>query len=348
MKIIKELSSISLPITEAEYRQRPELSYSTLSTYEREGFNRLDHLFDRKESPSLLEGSMVDCLITGSQEEFDTLYYVADFPSIGEKEQQIANSLYSNYHSSCEQFSYIPKEAILLAINEAGWQKNWREDTRVRVLSERIAMYYNLRIQAGSKTVVDRATYDRVIAMVSALKESPATCQYFADNDELSPIRRYYQLKFAARFDGVGYRCMMDLAYTDYDKKEIIPVDLKTSGHAEWDFQDSFIQWNYLIQSRLYWRLLKANMMKDPYFKDFTLRDYRFIVVNKFTLTPLVWEFPLTQTRGTLIDNNGKEYRDPFVIGKELKGYLDCKPRVPNGISLDGVNMINCLKLKEE
>lgn len=348
MKIVKELSSISLPITEAEYRQRPEFSYSTLSTYEREGFNRLDHLFDRKESPALLEGSMVDCLITGSEEEFNSLYCVADFPSIGDKEQQIANSLYAKYHTYYSSLIEMPKEAVLLAINEAEWQKNWRDDTRVRVFLERAAIYYALKVKAGNKIVVDRKTYDRVIAMVRALKESPATCQYFADNDELSPIRRYYQLKFAARFDGVGYRCMMDLAYVNYEKKEIIPCDLKTSGHTEWDFQDSFIQWNYLIQSRLYWRILKANMMKDPYFKDFTLRDYRFIVVNKFTLTPLVWEFPLTQTRGTLIDANGKEYRDPFVIGKELKGYLDCKPKVPNGINLNDVNIIDCLKLKGE
>ena len=79
---------------------------------------------------------------------------------------------------------------------------------------------------------------------------------------------------------------------------------------------------------------------------DFTLEDYRFIVVNRKTLTPLVWEFPLTQTRGTLIDTEGNEYRDPFEIGKELRAYLDCKPPVPNGINKDGINLIKCLTLK--
>jgi hypothetical protein len=346
MNIPKELKDISWQVSESTYRADPALSQSILSKFEREGFNKLDHLFDHISTQSLLEGSMVDCLITGSQEEFDNLYYVADYPSIGDKEQLVAKMLYEKYHDSYELFSYIPNDAILSVINEVGWQKNWRDETRVRVLSERIAMYYNLIIQAGNKTVVDSNTYDHILKMVQALKTSPATQGYFADNDSMSPIRRYYQLKFRAKFEGVCYRCMMDLAVVDYEEKKIYPIDLKTSGHKEWDFQDSFEQWSYMIQARLYWRILKANMSNDPYFKDFTLEDFRFIVVNKESLTPLVWEFPLTRAKGTLVNNEGKEFRDPFEIGKELQGYLNLRPTVPVGIDKDGINTITCLKQK--
>jgi hypothetical protein len=45
-----------------------------------------------------------------------------------------------------------------------------------------------------------------------------------------------------------------------------------------------------------------------------------------------------------LVDEKGNEYRDPFEIGKELRGYLDCRPPVPNGINKDGINVIRCLK----
>ena len=78
MIIQKELSDISLHITEPEYRQRPELSYSTLSTYETLGFTGLDHLFDKKESPSLTLGSVVDSMLTGGMDEFENLYTVLD------------------------------------------------------------------------------------------------------------------------------------------------------------------------------------------------------------------------------------------------------------------------------
>lgn len=347
MQISKELKDISWQVSEKKYRADPALSYSTLAKFEREGFNKLDHLFDYISTQSLLEGSMVDCLITGSQEEFDELYYVADYPSIGDKERQIVLALYDRFHTTCLQFSSIPYEEILQAIYEFDWQKNWRDDTRVRVFSERVDVYYNIKIQAGDKTVVDGNTYDHILKMVQALKTSPATQGYFADNDPMSSIRRYYQLKFRAKFEGVCYRCMADLIIVDYEEKKVYPIDLKTSGHKEWDFQDSFEQWSYMIQARLYWRILKANMSNDPYFKDFTLEDYRFIVVNKDSLTPLVWEFPLTRVKGTLIDKEGKEYRDPFEIGKELQSYLNFRPKVPVGIDKDSVNTITCLKLKE-
>lgn len=137
------------------------------------------------------------------------------------------------------------------------------------------------------------------------------------------------------------------LIIVDYEDKKIIPCDLKTSSKTEWHFMDSFEQWNYMIQARLYWRIIKANLLNDSYFKDFTLENYRFIVVNRKTLTPLVWEFPLTQELGTLVDKEGKEYRDPFEIGKELQSYLNFRPQVPKGIDKDGINIIDCLKVKE-
>ena len=349
MEILKELSSIALDISEPEYRQMPELSYSTLSTYESLGFNGLEHLFDKKESPSLLLGSCVDAVITGGQDEFDHLFYVADIPTLGDKERQVADYLFqmfgSNGINSYNSMVDIPATYILDAANQFQFQKNWKDETRVKVLTERCFQYYIVKANAGGKTIITRQTYDDVCACVRALRESPATSMYFADNDLMSPIRRYYQLKFKFYADGVGYRSMADLIIADYEKKVIYPVDLKTSiGCFEWDFQENFKKWHYFIQSRLYWRNIRANMDADEYFKDFSLENYRFIIVNPKTLTPLVWEFPLTKSCGTLIDNDGNEIRDPFEIGKELQTYLDCRPPVPNGINKDGVNLITCIQ----
>lgn len=344
MIIQKELDQISWQVTEKQYRADPALSYSTLSRYEREGFNNLDKLFEHISTPSLTLGSIVDTLITGSVEEFESNFFVTDMPLLGEKESQVANDLFDSYHEQYASLAEIPKELVLEAANKVSFQKNWRDDTRVRVLSERISDYYNLRFHTENKTIVSRDTYYKAMAMVRALRESPATHAYFANNDEMSPVRRYYQLKFKARLQGVDYRCMADLIAVNYDKKIVYPIDLKTSSHKEWDFQDSFCQWGYMIQSRLYWLLIRANMDADPYFKDFELADYRFIVVNKESLTPLVWEFPLTKARGTLVGDGGHLYRDPLEIGKELRGYLDLRPQVPNGIDLRGLNKITCLK----
>lgn len=347
MEVFKEFSTISLPITEPEYRQMPELSYSNLSTYETLGYNGLDHLFDKKESLSLTLGSAVDAIITGGEDEFSSLFLVADIPPLGDKEKQVADYLFSICGNGYPTMSDIPATYILDAANQFEFQKNWKDETRVNVLTERCSPYYVVKTQAVGKTILTTANFEDVKNMVRALRESPATCGYFADNDEMSPIRRYYQLKFKAVFGNVGYRNMADLIIVDYEKKKVYPVDLKTSlGCAEWDFQDNFKKWHYYIQARLYWRIIRANMDADDYFKNFTLEDYRFIIVNPKTLTPLVWEFPLTKSMGTLITDTGYEIKDPFEIGKELRGYLDCRPPVPNGINQVGVNMITCLTKK--
>lgn len=337
---MKELNEIAWSVSEEQYRADSALSYSTLSRYEREGFNKLDHLFDQVSSQSLLEGSMVDCLITASEEEFFNQYCVADIPSLGDKEQLIADALYERYGNTCEQYSYIPVDMVLNLANEYEYYKNRKDATRLETLANKVAMYYNIKVQAGLKIVVDQNTYQRVLAMVESLKTSTATQGYFADNDPMSPVKRYYQLKFKARFEGVDYRCMADLIIVDYDSKEIWLLDLKTSSKPEWDFYKSFIEWNYACQGRLYYRIIKANLLNDPYFKEFKVHDYRFIVINKNTLKPLAWEFKDTKTAGELVygKNNQIIIRDPFVIGKELQQYLNLRPEVPNGIIKDGVN----------
>lgn len=139
-----------------------------------------------------------------------------------------------------------------------------------------------------------------------------------------------------------SFRDNIMLIIIDHNNKIIHPVDLKTSSHAEWDFPDSFITWCYAIQARLYWNILRANMYKDIYFKDFELDDYRFIVVNKNTLTPLVWKFEDTKKYGKLTygKNNQIEIPDPFELGRQLSIYLSSRPRVPEGINIDSDNSI--------
>lgn len=94
------------------------------------------------------------------------------------------------------------------------------------------------------------------------------------------------------------------------------------------------------IQARLYWAIIRQNMDKDEYFSSFKLLDYDFIVVNRRTLTPLVWTCPFTQAVGTLEfgKNDQIEMRSPFVIGEELSSYLTSRPRVPVGINETGSN----------
>lgn len=332
----KSLYDLSLKITESEYRADPALSYSTLARYEREGFNNLDKLFDKLETPSLTFGSCVDTLITGSEKEFNESFMVAELESgLSDTLVTIVKKLFNDFKDKYHALKDIPDDDIILSIEEIQWNNHWLPKTRAKKIKEDCAGYYGLLYLADGKTIISSQTYNDVQNTVDRLKTSDATKFYFEpDNMFDNSIERLYQLKFKATFNGVDYRCMADEIIVLHDKKLVVPVDLKTSSKTEWDFYKSFLEWHYDIQARLYWRIIRDNMDRDPYFKDFKLAPYKFIVANKRTLTPLVWNFKSTETKGDLVLGKDSQItlRDPFTIGEELFHYLKDKPTIPDGI----------------
>ena len=339
---MKELKDISWDVTEEEYRADSALSYSTLAKYERGGFNSIPTLFDKVESPSLTLGSAVDSLITGGEEEFESRFIVADFPSIPDSIIVIVKELFRLCSSVNKTIESIKDNMVIHIAEQFNYQSNWKPETRAKVIKEKGSEYYSLLYVAGDKTILNTDTYNTVLAMVDALKTSEATKWYLGIDNPFDNIKRYYQLKFKATLEDIDYRCMADLLIVNYDEKTILPVDLKTSYKHSYEFFKSFVEWNYQIQARLYWRIIRANLDEDEYFKDFKLLDYQFIVVSK-DCKPLVWEFPYTSSLGDLIYGKHESLilRDPFTIGKELSYYLKNNSEVPLGIEINDINNIN-------
>lgn len=337
---MKTLKDISWQVDEETYRADPALSYSTIARYAREGFNNLTTLFDKIETPSLTFGSAVDAIITGGQEEFDKNFLVAEFPTVTESVEKIVKVLFGEFCVTHRTLTDIPDIEIIGRTETLKYQLNWKPETRAKVIKEQGAEYYNLLYLAQGKKVVSTEFKEEVDRCVTALKTSPATALLFNPFDK--QLERHYQLKFKATLGDVNYRCMADLIVVDHKRKKIFPFDLKTSGHPEWDFFDSFTKWRYDIQARLYWRIIRDNLDRDEEYKDYTLEDYRFIVINKKTLTPLVWKFDDTQVYGALNygENDQIEFEDPLDLGKELSIYLSSRPQVPMGIDISGDNNI--------
>lgn len=340
---MKTLFDISDKITEEEYRNDGKIHYSTLATYERSGFGGIATLFDKKESPSLTLGSCVDSIITGSMDEFNERFIVAEFPEVPDSIIPIVKALFNEFSITHDTLEKIPTEEIIEFASRFNYQNNWKPETRAKVIVEKGSEYYKLMHIAGDKTIISNATYSDVLATVDALKNSLATKWYFEENNPFDEsIQRFYQLKFHSTFNGIDYSCMMDEVIVDNIKKIIYPIDLKTSSHTEYDFYKSFIDWSYAIQAREYARILKDNCERDDFFKDYKIMPYRFIVANKRTLNPLVWEFKDTFKYGTLYYGRNKqiECRDPFEIAAELKYYIEQRSIVPIGVNLSGENDI--------
>lgn len=334
----KSLKDISWMVDEQIYRADSSLSYSTLSRYEREGYNNIDHLFDKVESSSLTFGSAVDSIITGGQEEFEERFMVAEFPTIPSSVEKIVRNLFNKFNATYRTLEVIPDREVIIEAATIDYQPNYKPETRAKIIKEKGLEYYNLLYIAGGRTILNTTTYQDVCYAVRALKDSESTKFYFEPDNPFEPdIERLYQLKFKACLGNVWYRCMFDELIVDHKAKTIQPIDLKTScktGDREWDFPKHYIEWNYQIQNRLYVRILKNIIAQDNYFKDFEILPYRDIIIFRKSNTPLVWDIPFTFKYGTLYfgENNRFIMRDPEEIGKEVYYYISSRPAVPIGI----------------
>lgn len=337
---MKSLKDISWDVTEDQYRADSALSYSILSRFNREGFDNLAHLFDKTESPSLLFGSVVDCLLTGTEKEFEDRFFVADFPELPDKQKEIVEGIFHAAKPG-ESWDKIMDAVILEYLLANNYQPNWKAETRIKVIREAGREYYDLLTLADGKTVISQKLYQDALDCVEILRKSESTKWYFeADNPFNKNIERLYQLKFKGSYEGINLRCMADLIIVDHEKKIVYPCDLKTSFKPEWRFYKSFMEWGYWIQAQLYWYLIRQTMDKDEYFKDFKLADYRFIVISNRTRKPLVWEFPQTQTI-TDLKLGEHELRNWRGIAEELNTYLTKDYEVPIDINMNSINNIS-------
>lgn len=341
----KSFKDISWLVDEPTYREDKAYSYSTLARFEREGFENLDKLYEKVESPSLTFGSMVDTILTDGMDEFNRKFFVAQFPEIDDSIRSNINIIFERCSNAYNNILDIPDSIIINITNETGYQKNWRPETRVKKLKEKGEQYYNLLFLAKDKIVVTQEDYNDVNDCVNCLKNSEQTQAYFTESFFNEDIEHLYQLKFKGEYEDIPVRCMADLIIVDHKNKRVIPVDLKTSYKPEYKFYYSFMDWLYNIQARLYWYIIRQNMDKDPYFKDFTLENYRFVVISRGTKVPLVWEYTDTQAEGELIYGKRQQYRcrDWRTILKELHFYQSENPVIPIGITMNRNNIIEWL-----
>lgn len=332
MSITNTFKSLSWDVDEPTYRADPAYSYSQLSRYLGTGFEGIEHINDKVSSPSLTFGSMVDTLLTDGKEAFDNRFYIVTMPSVSDTVATIVNSLSTLYSEKYNSLCTIPSNNILEVLNTFNYQPRWREETRVKDIIEKGSKYYDVLFLSQGKEVVSSEMYDDAVSCVEILKTNQSTKWYFQDNNPFEDIERLYQLKFKGNYKGIQLRCMADLILVDHKNKAVYPCDLKTSFDPEWKFYKNFIKWHYYIQAQLYYKLIRDTMDKDPYFKDFKLANYRFIVISRGTKNPRVWEWGNTATVGEYTVGNVKipDWRN---LVEELNYYMTYKPNAPIGIT---------------
>lgn len=284
----KSLADISWQVDEPTYRADNALSYSRLSQFFKNGPKALISN-EKIDTPSLRFGSLVDVMLT-SHEEFDDRFYVADIDRFSDTIRKIVEDIYGfveNVKEDDDSLDSLDDLILLNSLNKFEYQTNWKTETRIKKLIELGSDYFMVLKYSTGKTVISPQEFQEAQRCVQTLKTHPFTYQIFECNED---EEIFYQLKFKTTIGGVPYRTMKDLVKVNHKEKTIKPFDLKTSGKDEEKFVESYENWCYWIQSPSYKRTLCNIIEEDDYFKDFAVEDFKFIVINKNNLLPLVWD----------------------------------------------------------
>lgn len=348
------MNPIWISLSEKEYRNLkgadgfPIISYSAISKYLREGFEGYLHLEDREETDSLTFGSAVDTLITEGEEQFAKKFVTLDNVFTG-KSKEVLDHVAKSLIESNMTLSRVTTLTHLFmdAFNAVEYYPNRTIESKLKLfyndgsLSEYAKVYLNAKTSQET-SVISKEMLDEARKTVYALKYDKFIGIVFATDDGLD---RIYQAKFVTTINGVEYKFMFDLLIIDHSHKVIMPFDLKTTSKPEYRFPESFLKWRYDIQARLYCQGLNQIVQHSREWAGYKIKPMKFIVVNKNSLTPLMFEFEDSFTKGDIQYGN-TVLEDPFVVGNELNALIRSKATLPPNIVKNGINYLSQLLKK--
>lgn len=319
----KSIKALAWDVEEAVYRADEATSYSTLSTFAREGASCIPHLKDKKDGEALRFGSLTDTLMT-EPELFNDKFVIATFNKPTEVITKIITSIWEKSDKTNNNLSKVNPEIILMYINEENYYTNWKDATRINKIIEEGQAYFSLLALCDNKMLMTQSDFNRAQQCVDVLKTNPFTSRYFYDNPfENEDIESHFQLKFRLVGNKWSIRCMFDRIIVDHKNKTIRPIDLKTTGKDEEKFEDSFLTWRYDLQATMYSFILQQVCANDEYFKDFTILPFMFVCINRYNQTPLCWTYNDSLVQGDRVTADGTLFKGWYTLLTELKWHIE-------------------------
>lgn len=332
------IKNIGLNITEPEYRALPRYSQSQVCKYAKEGFKCIAHLNDKISSPSLTFGSAVDCLLTGTPEEFKEGFVVNKSINISNSLKQIAQFLFDNYKEPWETYDDGLLSEVAVSLNYYANDKY--KNYRIKNIRKEVPPYYELLFKIEGKTILTEEEYLDALNCKNTLCNHPVLSKYFVKpKAKDTHIELVHQLILQGEYDNIPIKGMLDIVYVDHNSKVIYPIDLKTTSKNEYDFCYSFLQWNYQCQAEMYVYLLKQNIEKYPELRYYTIAEFQFLPINRRTLQPMLWLY----NPNLMLDPKYKSIDWKKAL-KELHCIVSTNRQVPLDCSLEhSNNIVECL-----
>lgn len=321
MKLLKD---IGLNITEKEYRALEVLSYSVLSSLDREGPSSIGK--EIKMTEPMLFGTIVDNMVDGSFDIND--YHLTNGVDLGDGLKLAVEGFWEKHRlredvntdtelSGCEGHM-----TTFLDENEVDYYAKKAADwVAKKVCNDKAAqMYYKDLRMSMDKVVVTPDFMNSCTEAFNILKAHEFTKHLFDENVDMEDSA--YQFKFVFTVKSHKFKGMLDRIIINHKEKLIKPYDLKTGGKPSTEFENSFFYWRYDLQALLY-HVICLRIRKE-YFPDYQIAPFKFIYIGRYDKKPLIWKTTMKHLIAASDGyvRNGKKYKGLMALIEEYDWYV--------------------------
>jgi hypothetical protein len=250
--------------------------------------NSMEYSEDRKDTPALSLGSLVDCLIT-EPEKFSTTYHVQnEAVTTSSAIQKIVMSVYLDTRGNTIEADRLIdyKDLLLETVRKSGYQPKWKDETVItNVCNEGEKYFEELKIQ-GDKIAVTQDQYLLAKEIVDSILSHDYTKDHLFPNGNIEIVK---QLVIDWEHRGFECKSKLDWLVVNHDDKTIQPIDIKTTESllSKW-FDSSYHKYRYDMQAGYYTMAVKYKQQNENWYSDYTVLPFKFIVENtKYPGTPV-------------------------------------------------------------
>lgn len=306
---MKQLTELGLNISEQQYRDLDEISYSYLSSLDRLGPEGAGKKIDPTES--MIFGTLVDSKMDNSFNMNE--YHIMRDVQVGEKLKLAVDILFEKLDVYPETLEECEEQLKIVLIQNTVdyYAKKAPEWRSAKICKDPMAVkYYSELVKGQGKTIVSGRMLQDADACCTILRTNEFTKDIFR---EIEGEEAVYQFKYKFKYNGIIIKGMLDRLIVDHKNKTIRPYDLKTGGKPALQFEKSFYYWRYDIQAFLYLGI--CNELVNNHFPGYKFDNFKFIYINRYDKKPLIWTVPFKHIVAT-----GKGY---IKDGVSYKGVDD-------------------------
>tara|TARA_R110002051_G_scaffold321573_2_gene409595 strand:- start:186 stop:1133 length:948 start_codon:yes stop_codon:yes gene_type:complete len=235
------------------------------------------------DSEALRKGSALDCMLT-EPDKFDERFAVADKTPPGGMMGEFVKVLLE-LREKIDDFSEAAFEAALQTAYKASGFKTKYETVIKKFETDDIQEYVKFVIDSQSKTILSPNEWLSALGMKEMLLNSDVTKKYLVDLPSNPMVKVFNQLIIIWKHGNFECKSILDTVIIDYAKKQIIPIDIKTTSKGVGNFIQSFIRYGYFRQCSFYFDAVRYwlnnsndHEIKDP--KNWTIIPFKFIVAD--------------------------------------------------------------------